>query len=181
MRWTLSDPVPFCLDQVSVDQFCDESKQCTKRESTCDPLPEPVAPTGCGMVFSPVPELLEATEVAAARWSSATGCDIRVGEGGIPVTEESDMRDSDGNVVSGKTPLVLDASTRAYIRCLSVTVSTDRNDGVLPHEIGHCIGAAGHTTEGLMSEYPGDHDIINSVSLELVCQSLDCASFNPEG
>jgi hypothetical protein len=30
------EPVPFCLDQVSVEQFCDESQQCTKQVSTCN-------------------------------------------------------------------------------------------------------------------------------------------------
>lgn len=40
---------------------------------------------GCERVFSPAPELVDATQAAAVRWSAATGCDVHVGDGGTVV------------------------------------------------------------------------------------------------
>jgi hypothetical protein len=58
------------------------------------------------------PELLEGTTTAAARWSKATGCDVRVETDGIPVrwatTEElthvDDVTGDAGTTANGRHP-----------------------------------------------------------------------------
>lgn len=145
------------------------------------PAPPPTEPEGCGMVFSPVAELLEATEIAAARWSTATGCDVRVGEGGLPVTEQTDMRDRDGDPVNGRALVYSDAVTREYARCDGLVLSTTRAERTVAHEMGHCLGAMGHASAGMLSEYADGGDLIDAAALDLVCANLACAGFNPEG
>jgi hypothetical protein len=37
LHYTADAPAPACLDQATVDQFCNASQQCTKQVSTCQP------------------------------------------------------------------------------------------------------------------------------------------------
>lgn len=140
--------------------------------------PEPEA---CGMVFSPVPELLEATELAAARWSAATGCDVRVGEGGVPVVYVDPVADGlvgiggNGENASGGVYRYEETGACAQIGQV-IEHSTAQT---VAHEIGHCIGQPGHTEDGLMS--PFAKGALNAASLERVCDVFPCAWFNPEG
>lgn len=142
--------------------------------------PEP-APT-CGFVFSPVPELRDAAESAAARWSAATGCDVRVGEGGLPVTLLADMRDREGKPVNGRALVYSNAETRQYSRCAGLEISSASTNvaRTIAHEMGHCLGAVGHTAYGLLSEFSDGGDDINADALALVCENLSCAVMEPE-
>jgi hypothetical protein len=141
--------------------------------------PEPPVET-CGMVFSPVPELLEATGVAAARWSAATGCDVRVGDGGVPVSEKTDLRDNEGAVIYGKASVILTADTREYVGCAGIVLSATRGHSTLVHEMGHCLGAVGHTDGGVIDDHSNGSMSITAPDLSLVCENLDCAGFSPE-
>ena len=141
----------------------------------------PSEPEGCGMVFSPVPELLEATEIAAARWSAATGCDVRTGEGGIPVVYVDPVADGlvgigeNGENASGGVYRYEETGACAQIGQVAGLSTTQ----TIAHEIGHCIGQPGHTADGLMSTFATGP--LNAASLERVCDVFPCAGFNPEG
>jgi len=52
-----------------------------------------VDPTFCQVIFTPDAGTLAETTEWAARWAAATGCDIRVGEGGIPVLTVPEVLD----------------------------------------------------------------------------------------
>lgn len=134
----------------------------------------------CGMSFDPVPELLDGSTVAASRWSTATGCDISIAEGGIPVVlaDPDQVRDSAGVLKRSTTeikdgvPIVI-----KYRRgpLLPWTVET-----MLTHEFGHALGAHGHTQSGIMAEATKLGAKIDEEALELVCAELQCVALAPE-
>lgn len=143
------------------------------------PAPAPTEPEGCGMVFSPVPELLEATELATARWSAATGCDVRVGEGGVPVVFVDPIADGlvgeNGETAAGGVYRYELTGVCAQIGQVAEYMTPQ----TVAHEMGHCIGQPGHTEDGLMSPYAKGQ--LNAASLQRVCDVFPCAAFVPEG
>lgn len=144
------------------------------------PGPAATEPEGCGMVFSPVPELLEETEAAAARWSAATGCDVRVGEGGVPVVFVDPIADGlvgiGANGESASGGVYRYESTGA---CAQIGQVAGHSTGqTIAHEIGHCIGQPGHTEYGLMSPYA--EGPLDATSLQRVCDVFPCVTFSPE-
>lgn len=135
----------------------------------------------CGMAFSPDLELLAATEAAAVRWSTATGCDVRVREGGIPIfaydhlyaTEEPDRE------ICGKATWSEDESEVIY---LEVSLACNVED-TTTHEVGHALAQLkGHSFTGVMASGHNKNrtELIDEASLELVCYLFDCVGFNPE-
>lgn len=141
-------------------------------------------PASCGMAFDPAPELLEATEAAAVRWSAATGCDVRVEAGGVPVVLVRGLVTASGKRAAGAWRHTAESDV-----CLRVDIDDEfGGPRAVAHELGHCLMhrvnlapqnlAGSHAESGLMAEgAPGD---IDGASLSLVCSSFDCAAFTPE-
>lgn len=140
---------------------------------------DPVEAEPCGMVFSPVPELLDATVAQAARWSVATGCDIRVGEGGVPVVIAEQILAPDGTRRRGVAREESGVLVRIEIE-RATAIFSNTLDTILGHEIGHVLGAHAHAG-CLMASPVVNHAPICAADLEAVCASLACSAFNPEG
>jgi hypothetical protein len=143
--------------------------------------PEVQEPPACEVVFTPtaIPALVAEVTLAAERWSQATGCDIRVGEGGI-VVEQSAADDPRlwnaraGRFSSGVT-LFTPAGTLIVVR-------EERVSEVIPHEMGHALAhTSGHgSDEAGLTHGLAVTDCIRAADLEYVCEALDCAVFTPE-
>lgn len=136
----------------------------------------------CGMAFDPVPELLQDTVSAAARWSVATGCDVRVESGGIPIRAEGYLQDETGDAACG---LATWDDARTGVQTISIAMVDIR---CLPpytvlHEMGHALAdIQAHSLSGVMAAAAskGKSTRINAASLELVCRGMHCAHFEPE-
>jgi hypothetical protein len=128
------------------------------------------------IVLSPSAELLDATTDWAARWSAATGREIVVGEGGHTILAQPDVVNDDGKRLCGGTRL------STGIRVASTQAGTCPGMyETLGHEIGHLIGADGHSESGgVMDVLAPAPRAINAAALELVCVWLECAAFAPE-
>lgn len=133
-----------------------------------------VDPTFCQVVFTPDAELLEETTVEAARWSKATGCDIRVGAGGITVAMATEILNSEGKARQGVTN-----RTNGVI---TIRVITARRSVVLAHEMGHALAGNGHIDDELdgVLQRHGKGNLITAADLEFVCETLNCQTFTPE-
>lgn len=140
----------------------------------------------CGVALEPDAAVADVTDEWAGRWSAATGCDVRVESGGIPVFGVEESSIDDGKVRCGSTQRLYRGEET--IRILSVEIDLTPPDGCVGwgysvgHELGHAIGARGHTESGLMVDrLPlGVVHVIDAPSLELVCAELSCSAFNPE-
>jgi len=153
-------------------------------------------PEPCEMAFAPPPELLDATEAAAARWSAATGCDISVSDDGIPMKSWPHLfgeltADGKHNLLSainhggtmrslcGLSTWEEDAPT---VRIIDIALDCDVPDAVA-HEMGHALAQLKrHSLTGVMADGKATArtHAIDSASLELVCYSLPCRAFEPE-
>jgi hypothetical protein len=126
----------------------------------------------CAVVLSPAADIAPSVELAAARWSQATGCDVRLGEGGVSVVFDTPILRPDGTEAPGVTEpggLLVRIDPRHR-----------RRDETVAHELGHVLGA-GHTDSmGLMSGRKGRADRIDADSLAAVCEVLSCPAFTPE-
>jgi hypothetical protein len=161
--------------------------------------PAPLEVGHCGMAFDPVSEMLELTKAAAARWSSATGCDVRVEPGGVPVRAQGFLfieelpsglvRVHDSNPQLAFDELCGGTFWRPDGSVSHIIVATDspscpRGPGVsTDHEAGHALARRrGHPATGLMADTNADGrtDVVNSASLVWICEALDCAVFVPE-
>ena len=141
-------------------------------------------PEPCQVVFSPAPELLEETTAVAARWATATGCDIRVGEGGIAVRIATDLGLSPlGTKAHGWTHCPVDGET-CKRSALLIDLTADHKASALAHEFGHALGSsAAHLPDdeapALMTHWGGD-GLITAADLVYVCAALDCQLLAPE-
>lgn len=109
---------------------------------------------GCERVFSPAPELVDATQAAAARWSAATGCDVHVGERGLAVAYRPTPLVCDGiehpaalgNLCpSTNTIQVIDVYEHPEDLAIMVPAYTlaDAAARTVLHEIGHALAGNG--------------------------------------
>lgn len=164
---------------------CGAPAESEPRESP-EPATKALEPEGCGMVFSPVPELLDATEVATARWSAATGCDIRVGEGGVPVLLTDQILDPNGVERDGWAGVVNEYSPPspelAGLRGSLVVLLTGRRMPLaVLHEMAHALGQPGHIDgSGDVLDGAAPAPVIGPLSLESLCSVLPCTAFRPE-
>lgn len=134
---------------------------------------EPDASLGCSVRFSPEPELEGATNSAASDWSAATGCEITVGPGGIPVVLADSIPDEDGAERQGSTDI---ARTRIQVHRLAT-----RRFRVVLHEMGHALGGEHTDTDGCLSGALGRRNVVDAAALETVCAVLPCLGFSPAG
>jgi hypothetical protein len=133
-----------------------------------------VDPTFCQVVFTPDASTLEETTLVAARWAQATGCDIRVGAGGITVVTATEILDPEGKTRQGVTNETDGVTT---IRVIAV-----RRPVVLVHEMGHALAGNGHIDDELdgVLQRHGKGNLITAADLEFVCETLNCQTFTPE-
>lgn len=137
-------------------------------------------------VFSPDPELADVTRQWAERWSAASGLDVRVEEGGIPVLAVDDVAWADGTVWCGATFQVM-RGTR-WLGAQAIQVDLTPPDGcvgwgyTVGHEMAHALGALDHAESGLLANSPalGVIHVIDEAALELLCINVECPAFNPE-
>jgi len=134
----------------------------------------------CRIAFDPAPELLDATERAAGRWSAATGCDVHVQSGGIVIAVLPEVIDNSGKATRARTTTVWIDGILHTNRIEFRADSLDQAERIIPHEMGHALGGYGHAETGLMKEAPGNSEPIDAASLELVCSTLPCAWLSPE-
>lgn len=158
-----------------------DSRDLTRQTFRQEAEAEVEAPV-CEVVFSPVPELLAETVAAAARWSAATGCDIRVGEGGIALRlVEERMITPRGTEAHGRTYCPAESCRRSE---LVIEVARDHAAMTVAHEMGHALEASfAHVDDdpsALMCHTGGNGTILAS-DLVLVCAALDCSVMTPEG
>lgn len=139
-----------------------------------------VEPRPCEVVFTPAAAIAELVESAAEQWREATGCDVHVGEGGIPVSFVDRILDANGNPQCGETHRVRDESG-AILGADFIHISTNKADRChLPardvlHELGHGLAPhRGHAAEGLMAAAWNEVDYVDEVARAFVCQELGC-------
>jgi hypothetical protein len=134
------------------------------------------------MAFDPVHELAEATARAAERWSAATGCDVRVEAGGLPVrwatTEE--LTQEDGALARGVTHRG-ESGVVEFIGYRKGPVLRWTAEAVMAHEIAHALGCWDHTTDGsIQSEGHALDAKISEAGLACVCSALHCETMTAE-
>ncbi len=158
------------------------------------PLPEAY----CYVAFSPDEAARPAFEVASARWTVATGCEIRAGEGGVPVLAAPLLfveYDRDGNPsVFADNPSrarkqlcgisIWDVSL-AHVERIHIALDDPRctAEDAAVHETGHALsGLRQHAVDGVMA--PGGDPrwspLITEQSLALACAGTACRVFEPE-
>lgn len=156
-------------------------------------------PEECGLAFDVPDVLLPEAEAAAARWSAATGCDVRVEAGGVPIVQQpyvliQDEPDGSKTVhaeqstdgtrrhVCGATLFEAGALVAIYLATENHPCNVKgQGTRILPHEMGHALGGYGHTDGGMMHhDSPVPRPRINGADLALVCSRLRCARVRPE-
>lgn len=155
-----------------------EALDAPRSEDAAEPAPLTAAePAPCGAVFSPDAVLLDETLDAVARWSDATGCDVRVGEGGIRITLV------DVIIIEGE-PSGGPGYTRWKDGAWLIEVTDERVPEVIPHEIGHTLNPdieQPHVVDGVsLMTSAGGAGLITDADLSYVCSLLECTAFVPE-
>lgn len=136
--------------------------------------------TDCSRVFSPTPEAEPYVQAAVARWSRATGCDVRIGDGGIPVAMSDNIVTEEGDRMTGVSNRNGCEVYEIFIARYSVQPAA-----VTVHEVGHSLqnpcgpNSEVHAPSGIMT-YNSSEDVIDEASLSLVCEGFDCRAFNVE-
>lgn len=141
---------------------------------------ETAPPPPCEVVFTPtaVPAFVAEVSHHARRWAQATGCDIRVGGGGIRVEL---ARADDPRLFNPTTGTFAGGATVLLDSGITVVVPETHRAEAVPHELGHALArSARHgRDEGLMNGVQVA-DCITASDLEYVCAALDCGVFAAE-
>lgn len=145
----------------------------------------PEAPS-CAFTFDPEPSLVDATRAAAERWSAATGCDVHVAAGGVPIIAWPSMYSTvlpDGSLAidpyEGDRRMC--GAWDPGMRAMYVAPCSRPLPFSVSHEMGHALGTLAHSATGIMAESVAKaDDVIDDASLELVCSVLECPVFVPE-
>lgn len=118
------------------------------------------------------------TEAAAAQWSEATGCDIRLGEGGVAVELVDRLVTEGGAPMCGAS--LRDAGLVTTIQISMATADRCRRPSLtLLHEMGHALAphapSNGHTPDGLMrAEQDPKATTVDAAAVAVVCGELHC-------
>jgi len=128
----------------------------------------------CTVAFSPDEALRLDVEEAAVRWALATGCDLFVGEGGVPVSLVPSIERPDGTQAPGVTSRERDRIG------INEQASAQRRTSSVLHEMGHALGGDHTETDGVLWGQKGRRDVIDAAALETVCSRLPCPAFRPE-
>lgn len=147
------------------------------------------------MAFSPDDALRPAAEFAAARWSVATGCEVVIAEGGVPLVSWPRLfveYTDDGRALlaevnhGGTMRSICGLSTwtedESAVRIIDVSLACDEEDAVA-HEMGHALaGIRRHSFSGVLAsgDNPARTPLIDEGSLDVVCYQLPCARRVPE-
>ena len=144
-------------------------------------------------IFSPDPELREATQLALDALNFAGGLRLTIADGGVPIhtaakiPSDVPMRADE----CGHTQLTLSSGDHyAWIGIAAESASCGWPlDRVVMHEIIHTIrrneftGSAdscAHATSGVFAPSEGDVPLLNRDSLRMLCEYTHCRSWNPE-
>lgn len=151
----------------------------------------------CYVAFSPDEGARPGFELAAARWSVAMGCEVREGEGGVPISSSHLLfatYDADGYPTLfaepglGRKPLCgITVWDRALSHVESIHVALADTactaEEAVGHELGHALsGLRRHAADGLMApgRTPEWSPLITEQSLALGCAGTPCTAFEPE-
>ena len=161
---------------------------CSAAPEAPDALVLSPEPEECGLAFDVPSELRAEGELAAARWSAATGCDVRVERGGLRIVMLDVILEEDGTAAIDSTGRPVRARTKTV--WIDGELHTSRIEyrrdavydagRILPHEFGHALGGYGHTETGVLRVSPKSGDPIDAPSLSLVCERLGCMWMRPE-
>lgn len=127
------------------------------------------------IVLSPTAEMLDAATHWSERWSAATGRVIVIGEGGHAIRAEDDVLSDAGQRLCGGTRL----STGVVVARVQAATCPGMYE-TLGHELGHLLGADGHSDGGDVMAVSSDPQPITSKALDLVCVNMTCPVKTPE-
>lgn len=124
------------------------------------------------LVLTPDERLEQVTRDWAAKWSAATGLEVVIGDGGVPV-RAFDRVTNDGKEVCGTTTITDGVPVEIQIDM----TPPDRCVGwgyMVGHEIGHALaGDPGHEDDGLMAQKP-KLGVQLTVDSGYVCSRVSC-------
>lgn len=182
-RWLIG----FCaVLALSVDTGCGAPGPLPEANPASAVAAEP-APALPYVVISPTDEIADVTALAVDAWVSATGLDIVIGPGGVPVSFEDVVASRSGVEMCGVTRVLrwedgsldrvkgVEISRSADLRCPS-TLSA------VMHELGHVLTAPGirshsvdaHAPSGVFGEFPSYTETLDEASVVAVCAYADC-------
>ena len=139
----------------------------------------------CHIKFRPVPELMEAAQLAADRLREASGCEAEfVDKKGAQILYSESVVDEDGKEACGIT--YARASTgRVSLIDISSNEETGcegRLDDTIAHELIHAfIGKpTEHAESGVFALHNNANMVFNESSLTVLCTYALCSTFNVE-
>ncbi len=151
----------------------------------CTPVGETQPPVVSPLALDPAPELADMVADAADRWEAATGTEVLLYSGGVPVIVDPELG------TCGETMFWRNDQTEAFDRFVKISLRTDCQHMVpVMHEVGHAVCAylgvgvySCHAPTGVMKyRYEGEPggDLITDDTLTEVCSHRACTSFEPE-
>ena len=151
------------------------------RTHRCEPV------RSCSATISPTPDLQSAAETASRRLAAATGCELQVAPGGVPLMTGS------LSGMCGATNAVVGHESRLIHRVQSIVI--DRStadcadvDSVVLHEAIHLLLDApgwpqvtAHAASGVFTVHLLDGGVLlDASSIGLLCSNAVCSRFVPE-